>query len=143
MATGGRDGRVGGHRVRADCCRDARPTARCAWQQGEEEDDDEDEDADEGGALGGLGGLNVVGNHPVFGPLVDLGGQIVPLMMLMQESHLGAAGGSGGDRDSDDDDEEEDEEEAEQEEEEEDEEEEDEDADEDEDGAQSSGVDVD
>ena len=47
-----------------------------------------------------MNGLSVVGHHPVFGPLVSVQGQLVPMLALMQ--HLGASSeGEDGEDDED------------------------------------------
>jgi len=66
-------------------------------------DDDEEDEAASGVAqmLGGLAlpqGVTVVGTHPAFGPIVSLGGQLMPLAMLQQGLDDNEA-----ERDSDDD----------------------------------------
>ena len=53
-----------------------------------DDDEEEDEEASVAQMLGGLAlpeGSSVVGNHPVFGPIINLGGQLVPLMMLQMQ----------------------------------------------------------
>ena len=92
------------------------PAVKPENEEDEEDDDDEDDEAgaDEG-EQDGWGammanlppGVTVVGNHPMFGPIVDMGGQLVPLMMVMniggvQENNDPS---SGEDSDDDDDDE--------------------------------------
>ncbi len=60
-------------------------------------------------------GLHVIGQHPVYGPIVELGGQLVPLMMIMQMQGAAVAGASvaGGleDEEAEDEDDEDDDEE--------------------------------
>ena len=56
-------------------------------------------------------GAVVVGNHPLFGPIVNVGGQLVPLQMLQMQSADGAEG-SEVEADSDDEEDEENEDEA-------------------------------
>ena len=52
-------------------------------------------------------GAVVVGSHPIFGPIINVGGQLVPLQMLQMQSAGGGAEGSDVEADSDDEDEEE------------------------------------
>ena len=51
------------------------------------------------------------GSHPVFGPIINVGGQLVPLQMLQMQHAGDAAEGSEVEADSDDEEDEEDEDE--------------------------------
>ena len=57
-------------------------------------------------------GAVVVGSHPIFGPIINVGGQLVPLQMLQMQSAADGAEGSDVEADSDDEEDEEDEDEA-------------------------------
>ena len=57
-------------------------------------------------------GAVVVGNHPLFGPIVNVSGQLVPLQMLQMQSAGDGAEGSEVEADSDDEEDEENEDEA-------------------------------
>jgi hypothetical protein len=71
-------------------------------EEGEEESQSGSDTEGHMGIGGGLPpGLNIVGTHPIYGPLVDMGSHgLVPLMMLMQmqgDEGAGSPGsGSGG-----------------------------------------------
>ena len=67
-----------------------------------EDDEEEDLEVEDGAGFAGSHGLQVVAHHPTFGPLVQLNGQLVPLMMLMQLQ--GAAGSNHDDEEGGDDD---------------------------------------
>ena len=80
-------------------CSSLKPAAHATPSQEEdEEEDEEDEEEDEeeddeedsmGQMLAGVAlpaGAVVVGSHPVFGPIVNVGGQLVPLQMLQMQS---------------------------------------------------------
>ena len=89
-----------------------------AEEEEDEEEDDDDDDDDEDGMeqmLAGVAlpaGAVIVGNHPIFGPIVNVGGQLVPLQMLQMQSAGDGAGSSEVDADSDDEEDEESEDEA-------------------------------
>ena len=68
----------------------------------DDEEEDEDEEVGDDAGFAGSHGLQVVAHHPTFGPLVQLNGQLVPLMMLMQLQ--GAAGSNHDDEEGGDDD---------------------------------------
>ena len=68
----------------------------------EDEEEDEEVEVEDGAGFAGSHGLQVVAHHPTFGPLVQLNGQLVPLMMLMQLQ--GAAGSNHDDEEGGDDD---------------------------------------
>ena len=68
----------------------------------DDEEEDEEVEVEDGAGFAGSHGLQVVAHHPTFGPLVQLNGQLVPLMMLMQLQ--GAAGSNHDDEEGGDDD---------------------------------------
>ena len=73
-------------------------------EEGLAEEDSGSEAEDQMGGGGLPAGVNIVGTHPIYGPLVDMGSQgLVPLMMLMQMQMQGGAASEHQSEESDDD----------------------------------------
>ena len=66
-----------------------------------QDDNDEDTALEDGMAVGLPPGIEVVGHHPTYGPIVSVNGQLVPLMLLMptpgDDDQLMPGGDEGGD----------------------------------------------